>query len=152
MYEYVNDVLRAKRINPEDVELIRHTDSRDDKEHWFRKAQEAGYIKEYTAMQRVGFAKSREYLMVFIGEKHEKANNAARFYAFYRITNRFITRADHVPVDYPNKKELKKEGFIELVDEPIPQDIEGFVIDWGKAAAAWHQRATIEKPIIEITE
>ena len=32
MYEYVSDVLRAKRINPEDVELIRHTDTGKDPE------------------------------------------------------------------------------------------------------------------------
>ena len=66
MYEYVSDVLRAKRIDPKDVMLIRHTDKPP--EHRFRKAKEAGFIKEYTAMQKEGFAKKRDYLMVFIGE------------------------------------------------------------------------------------
>lgn len=153
MYEYVSDVLRAKRINPEDVELIRHTDSSKDKEHRFRHAREAGFIKEYTAMQRTGFAKKKEYLMVFIGEEHEKAHIAARFYALYRIANRFPERAGHVPASYPNRSEVEAEGeYLELQEEPLPPGPKGFVIDWGKSATAWHQRATIEKPIIEIIE
>lgn len=149
MYEYVSDVLRAKRINPEDVELIRHTDTGKDPEHRFQRAQQAGFLKEYTGMQKTGFAENRDYLMVFIGEPP----TAARFYALYYIANRFPTRAGHVPASSPNRSEVEAEGeYLELREEPPPPGLKGFVIDWGKSTVAWHQRATIEKPIIEITE
>lgn len=145
MYEYASDVLRAMKINPEDVVLIRHTDKPP---HNFRKAQEAGFIKEYTALQREGFAKNKDYLMVFIGEPP----TAARFFAVYHIANRFPSRAGHIPAAYPNRSEVEAEGeYLELREEKLPEDITGFVVEWGKGTKCWHQRATIEKPIIEIT-
>lgn len=146
MYQTVSDVLRAKRIDPEDVMLIRHTDSAKDKERRFRRAREAGYIKEYTAMQAAGFAKDKEYLLVFIGEPKK----TARYFALYHIANRFPARTGHVPTDYPNKSEVEAEGeYLELRDERLPDGLDGFTIDWGGGAAAWKQHAAKhDKPII----
>lgn len=74
-------------------------------------------------------------------------------YEVSNIANRFPTRAGHVPASYPNRNEVEAEGeYLELREEPPPPGLKGFVIDWGKSTVAWHQRATIEKPIIEITE
>lgn len=148
MYACVSDVLRAKKINPEAVMLIRHTDNLKDGERRFRKAQEAGFIKGYTAMQKKGFAKDTDYLMVFIGEPP----TVARFFALYYIANRFPSRAGHVPEEYPNKSEVEAEGeYLDLQEVRLPPDLKGFVIEWGGGAKSWHQQATIEKPIIEIT-
>lgn len=48
---------------------------------------------------------------------------------------------------------VEAEGeYLELREEPLPPGLKGFVVDWGKSTVAWHQRATNEKPIIEITE
>ncbi len=148
MYEYVSDVLRAKRIDPKDVMLIRHTDKPP--EHRFRKAKEAGFIKEYTAMQKEGFAKKRDYLMVFIGEPP----TIARFYALYYIVNRFPSRTGHVPANYPNKGEEQEPGeYLELREERLPQDLKGFAIEWGKCPRRWFQRAEKQdKPIVEVEE
>lgn len=145
MYEYVNDVLRTIRINPEDVILIRHTDRPP---HHFRAAQETGFIKEYTAMQKAGFAKGKEYLMVFIGEPP----TAARFFALYHIANRFPTRTGHVPEGYPNRTEIEAEGeYLELREERLPKGLASFTIEWGKGVKSWYQRATIEKAITELS-
>lgn len=146
MYEYVSDVLKAIKINPEDVLLIRHTDSTAKGDHRFEKARKAGYVKEYTAMQKEGFAKDRDYLMVFIGE----GGTTARFFSLYSIGSRFTSRAEHAPADYPNPEELREPGeFLELREESLPKDLNGFTIEWGKAAQAWYQRAEIDKRIIE---
>ena len=56
MYEYVSDVLRAIRIDPKDVMLIRHAP----KNKAFSAAHEAGFFKEYTAMQKGYPNKSEE--------------------------------------------------------------------------------------------
>lgn len=147
MYEYVNDVLRAKKIDPKDVMLIRHTDSPKDKEHRFRKAQEAGFVKEYTAMQETGFAKDRDYLLVFIGERP----TFARFFALYQIVNRFPVRKEHIPASYPNKREVEEDGeYLELREEQLPEGLAGFVIEWGRGTVRWCQKAEREKRIIEI--
>lgn len=143
MYEYASDVLRAMKIDPEEAMLIYHAPSNKR----FRCAQSAGYIKEFTAMQKAGFAKDKDYLMVFIGGHRREA----KFFAVYYIANRFLTRAGHVPADYPNTGEVKEQGdYLELREERLPQDIKGFTIDWGRSRNFKH-RATIEKPIIEIT-
>ena len=148
MYEYANDILHAMKIDPKDVILIRHTDSPKDKEHRFIKAQEAGFIKEYTAMQTAGYAKGKDYLMVFIGEPP----TLARFFAIYQIINRFPTRKDYVPEAYPNKREVEAEGeYLEFREIPLLQGVKSFVVDWGGGTQAWHQSAEIEKPITEIT-
>lgn len=145
MYEYVSDVLRAMKIDPEDVMLIRHTNRPPG--HHFRNAQEAGFIKEYTSMQKSGFAKDRDYLMVFIGEPP----TAAHFFALYYIANRFQTRADHVPEGYPNRSEVEEDGdYLELREVQLPQDLKGFTIEWGKSTRMWHQRAERDKRIILI--
>lgn len=142
MYEYASDVLRAMKIDPEEVMLVNHTPSNER----FRRAQEAGYIKEFTAMQETGFAKDKDYLMVFVGGQRRDA----KFFAVYYIANRFPTRAGHVPADYPNTGEVTEPGdYLELREERLPQDIKGFTIDWGRSRNFKH-RATIEKPIIEI--
>lgn len=147
MYEYANDILRAIKIDPKDVILIRHTDSHKDKEHRFRKAQEAGFIKEYTAMQEPGFAKDRDYLLIFIGERP----TLARFFALYKITNRFPTRKEHIPASYPNIREVEEDGeYLELREEQLPKGIEGFVIEWGRGTVRWYQKAEREKRIVEI--
>lgn len=148
MYEYVRDVLRAMRIEPKDVMLIRHTDKAP--KHRFRKAKEAGFIKEYTAMQKAGFSKKRDYLMVFIGEPP----TLARFYAVYYIANRFPSRMGHVPASYPNKEEEREQGeYLDLREEQLPQNLKGFSIEWGKSTRCWHQRADKQdKPILEVEE
>lgn len=146
MYDYVSDVLKAIKISPEDVLLIRHTDSTAKGSHRLVKAIEAGYLKEYTAMQKEGFSKDRDYLMVFIGE----SGTTAKFAALYYISNRFLSRAEHVPEDYPNPEEIQEPGeFLELREIQLPPDLNGFTIEWGKAAQAWYQRAEIDKQIIE---
>lgn len=148
MYEYVSDILRELRINPEDVMLIRHTDSAKDKEHRFRRALDSGHIKDYTAMQADGFAKDKDYLMVFIGEQKE----TARFYALYYIANRFPSRAGHVSADYPTRSEVEAEGeYLELREIPLPSKLSGFTIKWGNSEIAWKQHAKRDKQIIEIT-
>ncbi len=99
-------------------------------------------------MQKTGFAKGKEYLMVFIGEPP----TAARFFALYHIANRFPTRAGHVPESYPNKNEVEADGeYLELREERLPQELASFAIEWGKGVKSWHQRATIEKPITELS-
>lgn len=50
----------------------------------------------------------------------------------------------------PNPEELREPGeFLELREESLPKDLNGFTIEWGKAAQAWYQRAEIDKRIIE---
>lgn len=144
MYEYVSDVLRAMRIDPKDVMLIRHTDSPP--EHHFRKAQEAGFIKEYTSLQKEGFAKGRDYLMVFIRE----FPRTGRFFALYRIVNRFPSRIGHIPADYPNREEIEEEGdYLELQEEQPPQGLEDFAIEWG-GGRRFDQKAERDKRIIRV--
>ena len=144
MYEYLSDVLQAMMIDPKDVILIRHAPGNKR----FKAAKEAGFIKEYTAMQKAGFSKGRDYLMVFIGED----TTLARFFALYSIGSIFPSRAGHVPAGYPNKSEEAAEGeYMELREEPLPPGLHGFLADWGKGTRCWAQRAEREKPIIEIT-
>lgn len=142
MYEYVSDVLQAMKIDPKDVMLIRHAP----KNKKFKTAQEAGFIKEYTAMQETGFAKDKECLMVFIGEPPTKG----RFFALYNIANRFPNRAGHVPEGYPNKSEETAEGdYLELREEEPPEGLKGFTIEWGAGTRSWYQHAKRDKRIIE---
>lgn len=143
MYEYVSDILRAMKLDPKDVILIRHAPNHPE----FMAAREAGFIKEYTAMQEAGFSKGRNYLMVFIGED----TTLARYYETYHIGSIFPNRKGRVPEAYPNRKEETAEGdFMELREQPLPPGLTGFAVDWGRGTVRWHQKAEREKRVVEI--
>lgn len=142
MYEYLSDILFAMKLDQKDVILIRHAPENPE----FIAAQEAGFIKEYTAMQRTGFSRGRNYLMVFIGAE----TTLARYYGTYHIGSIFPSRKGHVPAAYPNKKEETTAGdFMELREQPLPPGLNGFVIDWGKGRR-FDQYAENDKPITEL--
>ena len=150
MYDYVSDVLRAVHLDPNDVFLIRHTEN--GKGH-YTAARAAGYLKEYTSIQNIRNNRPmrnkldwREYIMVFTANSH----SSATYFALYRNMGYRTYHIGDLPIDYPYVEE-EEEGkvILTLSDLMLPDDLHGFIIDWGKGTRSWHQYADHEKKIIE---
>lgn len=141
-YLFVSDVLQAMKINPADCLLYRHRTQKPG----CRRALESGFIKEYTSMQKEGFAKGRDYIVTFLGMPGKKTV----FSAVYYIENRFASRAGHVPAEYPNREEVDSPGeYLQLREVPLPPGLHGFSVEWGKGLRNPSARGDKEKRILE---
>lgn len=141
-----SDILQKVGLDPAKVKLIRH--SLRDK--GFKACYEANMVFEYTCHQKADFSKNYEYWVVFISDR----STLAKLFACYRAGDCVLDTPDNVPVGFPEIEAVEFQGksaYFDLEYIDLLKDYENrLIIDWGKSAISWHQKGTIEKPIVAI--
>ena len=141
----LSELLAARGFRPDSkrVKLIRHKDARFDLEE----LRGAGWFETYQKFQSKPVFDGCDQIIVFLGER----GASARFIGVYDVGPRSAADPTLLPSECPHPEwakagtsyyPLKKcSGFEDLEDR--------VVIDWGKAALAWHQWFT-DRPVLEI--
>lgn len=142
-----SDVLIKVGLDPKKVKLIRHAYS----DKGFKACAEKGMIYEYTCHQKSKFSSNYDYWAVFISDK----GTLAKLYALYKVNGvKCPDTKKNMPKGMPEIEAKQFKGENAIFDlEPVDylKEYEGkLIIDWGNAAISWHQKGTIEKPIISI--
>lgn len=114
------------------AKLVRHQDSRWDVHDLLRR----GWFETYQARQSKPVFDGCEYIVSFVGLEGTKA----RLVGVYRVGKRISADDLPLPPDCPYTEWTRSPYFYELTREPGYEDLENrIVIEWGKAALAWHQ-------------
>ena len=141
-----SDVLMKAGLDPKNVKLIRHALS----DERFRECYKAGMAHEYTQHQKKEFSKGYSYWITFISD----SGTYARLHSCYRVSGSLPDTPDVCPAGLPacEAKEYRGEmAFYDLEYVDLLKEYEGkLVIDWGKSTRMWHQKATTDKPVVEI--
>lgn len=129
--------------DPQRVKLVRHKDSRLDLEA----LQSAGWFETYQKFQSKPVFDGCDQIVVFFGEE----GFGSRFVGVYDVGARRPADEILLPQGCPYLEWAgtgnsyyaleKRSGFEDLENR--------LVIDWGKAALAWHQWFT-DRPVLEI--
>jgi hypothetical protein len=141
----LQELLKSRGFQPgkKRVKIVRHKDSRFDVEA----LRSQGWFDLYQSIQSRSVFDGCDQIVVFIGEK----GTAARFIGVYDIGTCSPAEQSPLPDGCPFQDWAavgnwryqldKRKGFEDLEDR--------LVVDWGKAALAWHQWFT-DRPVLEI--
>ena len=140
-----DELLRIRGLDPRasKVKLVRHIDNTG----LVERCLVAGIIEEYQRYQPKFFS-SWEYMAAFIGDVGSKA----RLLGVYRIAaTRPMRAVPQVLADAGwTDVDVTKLVVLDLERLPEFEDLaRRVVIDWGKAAVAWHQNSS-DKEVIQI--
>lgn len=138
------DVLRKAGLDPEKVKLIRHALT----DRGFRTCYEKGMVLEYTRQQKNGFGRGCDCWCVFISGK----GTLAKLFGCYQVGGAAPDTPNVMPAGFPFPEWFQGENsYFDLTPVDALREYEGrLVIDWGRSTRAWHQRGTVEKPIVAI--
>lgn len=143
---YLDEIIKMKGLDPKRVLLIRHAMTHDR----FRLCYERNFVKEYTQIQRNGFAKDYDYWMVFISDKGTKA----KYFTTYTVKDIKPVLKENIPDDFPILEEidytedrqyiLEEAGFLNDLKNRL-------VIEWGGSVRKWDQNGSNKKEIVSIS-
>jgi len=135
---YVHNTKRAK--------LVRHKDSRFDVEG----LRDSGWLEVYQKYQSKPIFDGCDYIVVFIGED----GFTSRFIGLYSVGPRKSAADTRLPSECPFSDWTVPENvYYALTKCSGFEDLEDrVVIDWGKAALAWHQWFTSDRVVIEVRQ
>jgi hypothetical protein len=135
--------IRGYRPDAKRVKLVRHKDSRLDLEA----IRSAGWLETYQTYQSKSIFDGCDQIIVFFGE----SGLHSRFVGVYDVGVRKPAERAPLPKGFPHRHWArpgnfhyalqKRTGFEDLEDRVI--------IDWGKAALAWHQWFS-DRSVIEV--
>ena len=128
--------------DPKRVKLVRHKDSRVD----FETLRCSGWFETYQKFQSKPVFDGCDHIVVFVGEAF-----GSRFVGVYDVEARVPADRSHLPADCPFPEWATAENsYYQLSRRKGFEDLEDrLVIDWGKAALAWHQWFT-DRPVLEV--
>lgn len=126
------------------VKLVRHKDSRLDLEA----LRSAGWLDTYQKYQSKPIFDGCDQIVVFFGE--EGFNS--RFIGVYDVGARKPAEESSLPPEFPHPEWAQAGHFFYALEKRSGfEDLEDrLIIDWGKAALAWHQWFMADRPVIEI--
>lgn len=143
---YLSDVLKKVGLESSKVKLIRHTVS----DPGFKACYNANMVFEYTCHQKAGFSTKYDYWIVFIGSQ----GGLSKLYACYKVGGFVPDTPDVASANLPLAEKLTYQGnnvYFDLKPVDLLAEYEHrLVIDWGKSTRMWHQKGSIEKPIVSI--
>jgi hypothetical protein len=137
------ELLHLRGLNPAaKVKLVRHQDKRYDVSEIYR----TGHLETYQSYQAKPIFEC-DYIVAFIGLE----GSLARFVGVYQVLGRRASRDVPVPPEFPYPDFAKEDDvYYELRAVPGFEDLKDrIVIEWGKAALAWHQWLS-EKEVVEV--
>jgi hypothetical protein len=138
------DLLALRGFNPASrTKFLRHRDARYDVHDLFRR----GWLDAYQSIQARPLLDGFDYVVSFLG----LSGTRARFVGIYKVLGRCPADQAVLPPGSPFEEWRRPDHyFYELQREPGFEDLEHrVVIDWGRAAIAWHQRAS-NKEVLEV--
>jgi hypothetical protein len=143
---YLKDILIKNGLNPERVKLIRHSLNHDRCQQCYTN----GFFDEYQKIQNPGFYNNCDYILSFISAP----GTSAKFIGCYKTGPGVICSPNLILKGFPCPEMYNN---IDIYYDLQPSDILGdlknrLIIDWGKAAVAWHQWATNNKVVLAIQE
>lgn len=144
---YFSDVLQKIGIEPAKVKLIRHALSSEE----FKPCYANNMVLEYTRTQTKGFGRGYDYWSVFISD----SSTYAKFYGLYKVNGAVEAAPEVMPNGFPHTDWFQGgvNDYFNLEHMDVLQEYENkLVIDWGGATRAWHQKGTLDKPIISIQD
>lgn len=130
--------------NPKRVKLVRHKDSRIDLES----LRATGWFDTYQKYQSKPVFDGCDQIVVFFGEDGFNS----RFVGVYDVGTRRPASQVPLPANCPHP-EWKGNGSVYYALEKCDGfgDLEDrLVIDWGKAALAWHQWFSTDRQVVEV--
>ena len=140
----LSDILRRFNLDLNKVKLIRH--SLNDKD--FLACYNAGFIKEYTQLQKHGFAKDYDYIITFISGP----GTSAKLEGCYKVIGEQQVSIEMMPQEFPCASMFEEDiTYYNFERTDFLSDlVDRLIIDWGKSAISWHQKAVNEKPVLAI--
>ena len=134
---------RGLTSTPQRTKLVRHRGDQLDMNVLHRE----GWLETYQSLQDKPIFDGCDTIVSFIGE----AGAASRFIGVYTVGTRSPASAEHLPDGCPYPQWLQSSSTHYAMHKCTGfEDLEGrMVIDWGKAALAWHQWLT-DRPVLEL--
>ncbi|MFA9381659.1 MAG: hypothetical protein ACERKO_11430, partial [Acetanaerobacterium sp.] len=142
---FLSDILKRAGLDVNRVKLIRHSINQKE----FIDCYNKGYVFWYTSCQKPDFSNGYDYWVVFISDK----GTSARLEGCYKVNGNKSGNEAILPSDFPYKNwfETDEKYYYELEKTTHLEDLfDRLIIDWGKSARMWHQKATNEKPVLAI--
>lgn len=132
---YLTDILEKTKMDLTEVLLIRHALS----DGQCRKCYENSKMKEYTQIQKKKFPTKYKYWITFLSN----GGTSAVLDKCYKVKGYQTGETNLVAEDFFDKEWFEKDGVcFDLEEIDLLSDLEGrLVIDWGKGARAWYQKA-----------
>ena len=148
---YLSDILRRFKLDLNKVKLIRHSLNDND----FLACYNAGFIKEYTQLQKHRFAKGYDYVITFISGPGTSAKLEGCYKVVKDLENESGERPvsiDLMPPEFPCPFMFEEDTTYYNFERTdfLSDLVDRLIIDWGKSAISWHQKATNEKPVLAI--
>ncbi len=142
----LSDIIKKSGIDVSDILLVRH--SKNEKNCLLHYNE--GLMKEYTSVQKPSFPRQFGYIMSFVS----CGGTSAVLDAVYQVNgfsqNNDVLNPEYVE-KYPQNVVQGEQIFIDLEGIDIFANYtQKLVINWGKAAIAWYQKATNDKPILSL--
>ena len=143
---YFSDILKKVGLDPAKVKLIRHSLSDDGFKRCYR--AEPQMVWEYTRVQKPDFSKGYTYWCVFISGE----STTARFFACYRVNGWVPDAPELKPAGFPIEEWFRGEkAYFDLQPVDVLDEYKDrLLIDWGKSTLSWHQKGTMDKPVLAI--
>jgi len=141
---YLSDILRRNNLEPAKIKLLRHSKNHSR----FKKCYDAGCMDIYQRIQNKGFFDKFDYVLSFVSEP----GTSAKFVGCYSIGLGEPINNSMMPKDFPVPEMFIEDSYYyDLQPTELLGDLrERLIIDWGKSAVSWHQKATNEKAVLAI--
>ena len=144
----LSEILQYANLDPMRCKLVRHSSTNTKVKHCLANP---AWFEAFQATQNRPIFDDCDYILIFLGE----SGTSARFVGCCQVNGKSELNASQMPDDFPYPEDFQLENgiFYHLQWTEILKEFWGkVVIDWGKAAVAWCQRATNDKIILSITE
>ena len=148
---YLSDILQRFNLDLNKVKLIRHSL----KDRDFLACYNAGFIKEYTQLQKHGFAKGYDCVITFASGPGKSAKLEG-FYAADKGSEGELGKQS-VSIEMMPPKFLCAFMFEEDISyyifkrtDFLSDLVDRLIIDWGKSTISWHQKVKNDKTVLAI--
>lgn len=143
-----SEILKYANLDPARCKLVRHSSTNVKVKKCLT---DPVWFEAFQATQNRPVFDDCDYILIFLGE----SGTSARFVGCCQVNGKSGLTPSQMPVNFPYPEDFQLENgiFYHLQWTEIMKEFWGkVVIDWGKSAVAWCQRATNDKIILSITE
>ena len=143
-----SEILQYANLDPARCKLVRHSSTNVKVKKCLT---DPVWFEAFQATQNRPVFDDCDYILIFLGE----SGTSARFVGCCKVNGKSELTPSQMPANFPYPEDFQIENgiFYHLQWTEIMKEFWGkVVIDWGKSAVAWCQRATNDKIILSITE
>ena len=144
----LSEILKYANLDPARCKLVRHSATNIKVKKCLT---DPVWFEAFQATQSRPVFDDCDYILIFLGE----SGTSARFVGCCEVKGKSELSHSQMPENFPYPEDFQLENgiFYRLQWTEIMKEFWGkVVIDWGKSAVAWCQRATNDKIILSISE